>query len=97
MPFKPGQSGNPGGRPRVVGHVRDLAQAHIDKCVTVLIDLLASENENIRLAAARELLDRGCGKPAAVDEEKVIREELAKMTDEALEALHAAEQQKKLK
>jgi len=28
MPFVKGQSGNPGGRPKVLAHMRDLAQQH---------------------------------------------------------------------
>lgn len=90
-PFKPGQSGNPGGRPKVLGRVRELAQASTEIAVKTLIEALQDPDGRVRVAAANSLLDRGHGKPGAVDEEKVIREELAKMTDEAIEALHAAQ------
>lgn len=88
-PFKPGQSGNPGGRPKVLGRVRELAQASTEIAVKTLIEALQDPDGRVRVAAANSLLDRGHGKPGSVDEEKVIREELAKMSDEAIEALHA--------
>jgi hypothetical protein len=64
----PGHSANPGGRPRVVAELRDLARAHTPDALKRLVELLHSKNEHTALAAARELLDRGYGKPVqAVD------------------------------
>lgn len=60
-----GQSGNPGGRPTGLAEVRDLARAQAPKAIarlTVLMHQAAAEM--VRVAAARELLDRGYGKPA---------------------------------
>ncbi|MDL2227088.1 hypothetical protein LJB86_05485 [Deltaproteobacteria bacterium OttesenSCG-928-M10] len=61
--FAPGASPNPGGRPRVVALVRELAQQHGEEALQKIIDLLQSDDERIVLAAAKEILDRAYGKP----------------------------------
>ena len=38
--FLPGMSGNPGGRPRKVGHVRTLARKHSEGAIKTLADLM---------------------------------------------------------
>jgi hypothetical protein len=56
--------GNPGGRPRIVGELRDLARAHAPAAIQELARLaLKAKSETARIAAIRELLDRGFGKP----------------------------------
>jgi len=61
--FRPGQSGNPGGRPKSA-HVSELARAQTDACVETLVKI----RDNVRapaaarIAAVKELLDRGYGK-----------------------------------
>ena len=61
--FRPGQSGNPGGRPRSA-HLSELARAEADACVATLVKI----RDNVkapaaaRIAAVRELFDRGFGK-----------------------------------
>ena len=35
-PFKKGKSGNPGGRPRVIGELRSLARAHAPEAIKEL-------------------------------------------------------------
>jgi hypothetical protein len=62
MPFKPGQSGNPDGRPKDVGHVRTLAREYTEQAITALVDALADPKTAV--AAASALLDRGWGRPA---------------------------------
>lgn len=62
--FKKGQSGNPGGRPKVEGEIRELAQQHGPAALKRLVELMASENERVAVAAAQAVLDRGYGKAA---------------------------------
>jgi len=74
-PFQPGQSGNPGGRPAIVGELRELARARAPEAIAELTRLaLHAKSETARIAAIRELLDRGFGKatqPIAADVEVV--------------------------
>ena len=63
MKFKPGQSGNPGGRPKVVGELQELARRHSPEVIEELARLaLRAKSETARISAARELLDRGFGR-----------------------------------
>lgn len=62
-PFVKGQSGNPNGRPKAPVDIAALARVHGPQCVAVVVDLLASTDERIRLAAATVLIERGFGKP----------------------------------
>ena len=65
--FLPGISGNPGGRPREVGHVRELARDHSEEAIETLVDLMRhAKSDAARGAAAQALLDRGYGKSVAV-------------------------------
>jgi len=63
--FKRGKSGNPGGRPKVLKGVRDLARVHTARAIEVLFEIMDDEsaNKQARIAAAKELLDRGYGRP----------------------------------
>lgn len=61
--FKKGQSGNPGGRPKVAGHVKELARQYTAEAVEALVATLREEKGSARVAAAQALLDRGYGKP----------------------------------
>lgn len=63
--WKPGQSGNPGGRPAVIREVRDLARAHTVTAFNTLLSVCENckAPPAARVAAAAHILDRGFGKP----------------------------------
>ena len=62
--FAPGQSGNPGGRPRDEHRVADLARGYTSEAIDTLVDLMRhGRDERVRGTAAQALLDRGWGKP----------------------------------
>jgi hypothetical protein len=65
MPFKKGQSGNPGGRPKVVAEIKELARAHTGKAIETLVSIMDNPKAApaARVSAANALLDRGYGKP----------------------------------
>ena len=66
MPFAKGQSGNPGGRPKVIGEVQELAREHTTQAIQTLVGIMANKEAPpaARVTAANALLDRGYGKPA---------------------------------
>ncbi|HEX6114630.1 MAG TPA: DUF5681 domain-containing protein [Geminicoccaceae bacterium] len=59
MPFKKGQSGNPGGRRKMAQEIRDLACAACPKAIQTLIAQLDHPDPRIAANAADKLLDRG--------------------------------------
>lgn len=67
MAFQPGQSGNPGGRPKddeETKEVKALARQHSKAALLRLVEWMASENPKASVSACNALLDRGFGKPA---------------------------------
>src|SRR5215216_4057905 len=62
--FIPGKSGNPGGRPKVVAEVRDLARQYMPLAIITLADIAQNgRQEAARVSAATALLERGYGRP----------------------------------
>jgi hypothetical protein len=81
-PFKKGESGNPGGRPRVIAELRALARAHAPDAIKELARLaIKAKSETARVAAIRELLDRGYGKAQQIVENE---DDLSNKTAEEL-------------
>jgi HEAT repeat protein len=65
--IKGGPSPNPGGRKKVPPDVKALINQNTPAAIRAVVRLLTSKNEMVRLQAARELLDRGLGKPAMAE------------------------------
>jgi hypothetical protein len=65
MPFIRGQSGNPGGRPKAVADVLDMARGHSVRAIEFLASVMDDTSADLRarVAAAKEILDRGLGRP----------------------------------
>jgi hypothetical protein len=61
--FKPGQSGNPGGRSRVDREEREAFLAACPKARARLIELLGHKNPMVAHKAATTILAYGLGKP----------------------------------
>ena len=69
-PWKPGQSGNPGGRPKDAAKaVRDAFGGSPAQLVALLLDIASNEKQPAaaRVSALRELYDRGWGKAPAFE------------------------------
>ena len=65
--FQKGQSGNPGGRPKELGDIKELARQYTAEAIERLVDWMRSDEPKASVAAANTLLDRGWGKaPQAV-------------------------------
>jgi hypothetical protein len=63
--FHKGQSGNPGGRPKDLNHVRELARSYGDEALETLVKIMRDKRASTtgRAGAAVAILDRGYGKP----------------------------------
>lgn len=80
-PWGKGQSGNPGGRPKGIAAK---AREHTDKALDVLVAGMGDEDPRVRVSAAKEVLDRGWGKPLAMTAD--VTKRLDEFTDDDLDA-----------
>ena len=62
-PWQKGQSGNPGGRPKIAAEVKAEAQKYTAEAVETLVRWMRSDDPQASIRAATALLDRGCGRP----------------------------------
>lgn len=98
MTFKKGQSGNPGGRARVIlpdgRTVTDLAREHTQEAIETLVHVMRDTGAPAaaRVAAADKIISRGWGQaPQTIALAPAVPEtpDLSSMTVEQLEALEA--------
>lgn len=85
----PGQSGNPGGRPKDKHRVAELARSYTLEAIDTLVELMREgKDERVRGTAAQALLDRGWGKAkvAVVTEGKQDYIAALQAVDERLKA-----------
>jgi HEAT repeat protein len=88
-PFAKGVSGNPGGRPRVLGDVQELARQKSREAITTLANIMHDEKAPpaARVAAANALLDRGYGKPTQPISQTLAKVDPSSISDEELAAI----------
>lgn len=91
--FKPGQSGNPGGRPKLpedVKHVRELAREYTTEAVEALVSVIRGESSpGAKVSAAQALLDRGWGKAEATLNVNSRKMDPNELSDDELAAIAA--------
>ena len=88
--WRKGQSGNPGGRPKVIGDLQEQARQWAPEALEALREIAASRDAppSARVSAAVALLDRGYGKPAQSIDAKVSNEpSMAQLHLQALKEL----------
>ena len=62
--FQKGQSGNPGGRPKVPNDVKELARAYTVEAIERLAHWMKSEDPRASVPAANALIERAWGRAA---------------------------------
>jgi hypothetical protein len=88
--FKKGQSGNPGGlRNKHIGDLSREARRYGSLAVSTLVKICRKGMERNQLAAARELLDRGYGKPVQMLDASIVRKKLSEMSPDEIDAFEA--------
>jgi hypothetical protein len=62
--FQKGESGNPGGRPKLPAEMREMFQAKAPEAFEVLRKHLHASDPRVSVSAATQILDRAYGRPA---------------------------------
>ena len=65
--FRPGKSGNPGGKSTKYYQSQKICRDASPEAARVLVELLKSDDDRVRLMAAREITDRAWGRPRDFD------------------------------
>jgi hypothetical protein len=85
IPWPKGVSGNPGGRPKGIAAK---AREHGDRALEVLSNALEDPDPRTRIAAAKEILDRGYGKAVVMTAD--VTKALDEFDDDTLDAAISA-------
>jgi hypothetical protein len=92
--FRKGSSGNPGGRPKVLAELQELARSHAPEVIAELARVaVRARNENARIAAGRELLDRGYGRARQSMEVSLPEVDIVKLMLDDIDARNRAGEQ----
>ena len=92
-PWKPGVSGNPGGRPKGWAEARSAAREHSVDALKKIVKLMnEAEDERVQAMCAMRIRDEAWGKPTTVDvieaaDQRELDRELEAMSDEQLMAI----------
>jgi hypothetical protein len=91
--FQKGQSGNPGGRPKIVGDVQELARELSTDAIATLAAIMRDEKAPpaARAMASNSILDRAYGKPPQTLNANVANRPVRDMTDADLLMIAASE------
>ena len=81
MTWKKGESGNPLGRTPEDWRLKRICRTYTEQAITLLANMLKSQNESVALGAAKELLDRAYGKPKQTVEGKLELEHIVRTGD----------------
>jgi hypothetical protein len=85
--FQKGVSGNPGGRPRVSGEVRELARSKAPRAFERLVELMESKDQRVAMAASNAVLDRAHGKPSPEERSASFAMRKVKSAGDVVEAI----------
>lgn len=89
-----GESGNPGGRPREVANLRELARTRTAEALETLAQVMndPTASASARVSAACALLDRGHGRPtSSTDHEGTLIDMTATSTENDREEVEPME------
>jgi hypothetical protein len=88
--FKKGQSGNPGGlRNKHIGDLSRESRRYAQLALSTLVKICRKGMERNQLAAARELLDRGYGRPLQMIDASILRKKLTELSPDEIDAFEA--------
>jgi hypothetical protein len=90
--FVKGTSGNPGGRPKIIGEVQEVARQYTVEAINTLAAIMRNPKAPpaARALASNSILDRAYGKPGQSLTTTISARSARELTDEELMAIVAA-------